>query len=248
MSLIEVYSPRSGRLFAVGDIHGCARELVALLEHLESCSLTTDDTVIFLGDYIDRGPHSRLVIAFLLDFAHRYPSTIFLMGNHEEMLLHALTGERVFVQQYLINGGEQTLRSYGITHLFSPQEVIGRFPPQHLEFIQKLRYGVKIGSYLFVHAGIHPYLPLEEQTGEHILWIRDEFINAHHKHECLVLFGHTPFRDIYTDMPYKVGLDTGLVYGNALTCYEVTQQEIIQVRAGPHPTVFIRTLEQSAVA
>lgn len=242
--LVETLPYKGGRIFAVGDLHGCAHELVSLLDYLEGLPLLPQDQVVFIGDYIDRGPDSRLVISFLLDFAHRYPDTVFLKGNHEEMFLRALTGEPLYVQQFAVNGGEQTARSYGVRRLFAPDAIASAMPESHIHFINSLKHGVQIGEFLFVHAGVDPTVSLDEQGPQSLLWIREPFIEVPHSFGLTVVFGHTPFRDVFLNLPYKVGIDTGAVFGNKLTCLEVIEMRLAQVATGGDGEVLERVLPQ----
>jgi serine/threonine protein phosphatase 1 len=221
------------RLFMIGDIHGCLRELTVLLNHLEQeAAIGSEDLVVFAGDYIDRGPESKQVIDYLLEFKQRHPQTVFLKGNHEDMLLDYLGYEGRGGTVYLVNGGEDTLLSYGAVdseQMSNPKEF---FPQEHLDFFQQLISYFAIGDWILVHAGLSPLAPLEEQDEEDLLWIRDEFIMNIHRFNKTVVFGHTPFENVLLHLPYKIGIDTGLVYGNRLSCVELINQQIFQVASG----------------
>jgi serine/threonine protein phosphatase 1 len=217
-----------GRVFAIGDIHGCPEELVALLKGIDSGS---EDTVIFVGDYVDRGPSARDVIDVLIEFRQRNPTTVFLKGNHEDMMLHFLGMPGHYGDAFLFNGGFATMDSYDIDE---PQleEALELLPPSHVDFLQKLETSYLRPPYLFVHAGVHPLRTLEDQEAEDMLWIRQEFIANPHDLGHTVIFGHTPMRDVMLDLPYKVGLDTGLVYGGKLSAVEFTEARCFQVSRG----------------
>lgn len=225
-----ILSDVPGKLFAVGDIHGCCEEVSHLLEHLKK-TLTPDDTVIFIGDYIDRGPDTKGVVDTLLLFKEKYPRTHFLQGNHEEMFLGFLDGQTRSGAMFFPNGGKITLDSYGITDL-DPKSVVETLPKEHLNFFRTLERYIITKEFVFVHAGLHPLADLLEQKDKHIYWIRDEFIQNIHKFEKLIVFGHTPYHEVMSHPGYKLGIDTGLVYGNKLSCVELTTKTLYQIAKG----------------
>ena len=233
MGLLREVEPSSGRLMAIGDIHGCLPELSALLAHLEiEEAWGPDDRVVFIGDYIDRGAESRGVVERLIAFKKRFPNSIFLRGNHEEMLLSFLGFEGAHGEFYLRNGGSDTLLSYGLAADQDAVTVRKQIPMAHLEFLRTTEMGVIIGPGIFVHAGLHPLKELEKQTPEDLLWIRDEFVQNIHKFEKTVVFGHTPYWQVFLNLPYKVGIDTGCVYDNVLSALDISGQRILQVKRG----------------
>ena len=205
--------PLTGRLLAVGDIHGCLKPLQQLMHQVTP---QPADQVVFLGDYIDRGPESRGVIDYLLDFRERWPQTIFLKGNHEAMLLDYLAGQERL--RYLLNGGETTLYGY---------REGGRLqiPETHLQFLHSLRLYFETDRYIFVHAGLRPEVATENQSEEDLLWIREEFLSSSYQWGKTVVFGHTPMRKPHLTAD-RIGLDTGAVYGRSLTCCDVEDREI----------------------
>ena len=216
------------RTFVVGDIHGCEDELSRLLDALIP---TAADTIVFLGDYIDRGPAPKAVIDRLLRLRREGPHCVFLRGNHEDMFLSYIGRGGTYGEAFLANGGQATLRSYGMDGK-AAETVADALPPEHLEFLASLRLHYEHGAFLCVHAGIVPFRPLAEQRPEDLLWIRDEFIRSPHPYPQTVLFGHTPHREVLIDLPYKVGLDTGVVYWNKLSCLELGQKRLFQIRRG----------------
>jgi len=219
-----------GRAYIVGDIHGCVQELEVLVAGLP---LQTDDRLVFLGDYIDRGPGSREVVDLLLRLrAEQTCQLTFLKGNHEDMFLDFLGKNGHFGEGFLDNGGQATLRSYRIPYGVTGQEAAESLPPEHLQFFQELETFTVVEQVLCVHAGVNPLLPLGEQHVEEMLWIRQEFLTNPHLLPYTVVFGHTPHRAVRFDLPYKVGIDTGLVYGGKLSCLEVTEKQLYQVAKG----------------
>jgi serine/threonine protein phosphatase 1 len=201
------------RTFAVGDIHGCLDKLISLMGIIDIDP--KKDTLLFIGDYIDRGTQSKEVVDYLINLARRHSSVIFLKGNHERMLERYLDGTDRF--NFLVNGGQATLDSYLKDHSDAEQSLI---PTAHLDFFDNLRLYHETEEYIFVHAGLKPNVPLEEQSEWDMLWIRDEFIYSDFDFGKRVIFGHTPFREPLI-LDNKIGIDTGAVYGNMLSCVEL---------------------------
>lgn len=233
----------SGRTFVVGDLHGCVEELERLLEALQP---TAADTICFLGDYIDRGPSPRGVVERMLRLREEGPSCVFLKGNHEDMFLAYVGYPGHHGEAFLLNGGRPTLASYGLAGL-PPWEIAERLPDAHREFFLSLQTQATFGRFLCVHAGVRPSRPLDEQSEEDLLWIREEFIKATHRFPYTVLYGHTPQREVRLHLPFAVGLDTGLVYGNRLSCLELTRHELWQIARGAR-TATQRTLAREFAA
>jgi len=224
----------NGRLFVTGDLHGCVSELETLLQHIQPAK---GDRFVFLGDYIDRGPHSRQVVDALLDL-HGRPGleTIFLKGNHEDMFLDYIGEPGHGGHGFLPNGGRATLHSYGLAADCSHERLMEVLPGPHLRFFRELGlyYHEPRLDLFCVHAGIRPTRPLEEQETLDLLWIRGDFIHHPHPLPFTVAFGHTPAAEVLFDLPYKVGLDTGLVFGGQLSCLEWSQKLLLQVPRGSH--------------
>jgi serine/threonine protein phosphatase 1 len=201
------------RIFAVGDIHGCLDKLISLMGVIGIDP--KKDTLLFIGDYIDRGAQSKEVVDYLIDLARRQSRVILLKGNHEVMLRLYLGGTDRF--SFLANGGQATMDSYLKGH---SRAVDNPIPDTHLNFFDSLRPYYETDQYIFVHAGLKPNVPLEEQHEGDMLWIRDEFIYSDFDFGKRVIFGHTPFREPLV-LYNKIGIDTGAVYGNKLTCVEL---------------------------
>lgn len=197
-------------IFAIGDIHGCLAKLRALIGKIPIDF--TRDTLLFIGDYIDRGPHSVEVVDYLINFKKRHPGVIFLKGNHEDMLEKYLNGTDRFT--YLLNGGQRTLDSYLNQSTKSDAFPI---PAHHKDFYRSLKLYYETDKYIFVHAGMRPKVQLEFQENEDLLWIRDKFIYTKYNFGKRVIFGHTPLSKPLVESN-KIGIDTGAVYGNVLTC------------------------------
>jgi serine/threonine protein phosphatase 1 len=216
-------------VFAIGDLHGCPEELDALLDHLAPAA---DDTLVLLGDYIDRGPGARPLVERLLRLRTAPCTTVFLRGNHEDMFLDYLGYGGHFGAAFLGNGGVATLASYGIPRDVAGRDAAAMLPPEHLQFMLDLRLTHVCGGFLFVHAGVRPGVPLEEQSEEDMLWIREEFYTRPHALPYTIVFGHTPHREAWIELPYRIGLDTGLVYGNKLSCLDATGRRLLEVKRG----------------
>ena len=194
------------RYFVVGDIHGCYLKLKKLLERLD-WRPGGDDLLIFLGDYIDRGPQSYEVIDTLVDLASRAHNVVTLMGNHEDMFLRFIQGE--IAPSPYDNGLSATVRNFT-----RPGQSLTL---EHMLFLRGLAPYFETDRYIFVHAGLQPGLPLADQRREDLLWIRDDFLQNDHDFGRIVVFGHTPFEQPFL-APGRLGLDTGAVFGGPLTC------------------------------
>ena len=203
------------KIFAVGDIHGCYEKLRKLMDKLPIDMQR--DQLLFIGDYVDRGPSSINVLDYLIDLKKRSPGIIFLKGNHEDMLQKYLDGSDRFT--YLLNSGQQTLDAYLNNRKASEDYPV---PAEHLEFLKALRLYHQTEEYIFVHAGLRDGIPLESQKEADMLWIRDEFIYSDYDFGKRVIFGHTPFKEPLVQVN-KIGIDTGAVYGNQLTCLQLPQ-------------------------
>ena len=201
------------RILAIGDIHGCLDKLISLMDIIDIDP--EKDTLVFIGDYIDRGAQSKGVVDYLLELVERQERVILLKGNHEQMFELYLSGKDRLT--FLANGGDATLRSYGMD-LHSAEA--NRIPNAHIRFFDKLRLCHETDQYIFVHAGLKSNIPLKDQDQLDMLWIRDEFIYSDFDFGKRVIFGHTPFRQPLV-LDNKIGIDTGAVYGNKLTCVEL---------------------------
>ena len=221
------------KMFVIGDIHGCRDKLHLLLDTIDPNP--DRDQLIFLGDYIDRGEDSRGVLDYLLQLKERYVDTVFLMGNHEKMFVDFLAG--VDRALFIYNGGESTLRSY-VERFDDAWHDVGRasddeilnalVPEYHRAFLHELLPYYETENYIMVHAGLRHGIPLEQQSLEDLVWIREDFIFSEEDFGKRVIFGHTPFvRPLV--LPNKIGIDTGAVYGNSLTCLILPDLEFVSV-------------------
>jgi serine/threonine protein phosphatase 1 len=221
--------PDGMRIYAIGDIHGridLLQQLQQLIVEdaatLEPC---VDKVVVYLGDYVDRGMNSKGVIDVLINSPLNGFESTHLKGNHEEQFLEFLENPDIG-NGWMKIGGNATIHSYGVNipsslsrddfdHLQA--DFINALPKSHIDFLNKLELTREIGDYLFVHAGINPYEPLQNQTSEDFLWIRGEFLEAEIEYGVVVVHGHS-----YTGEPAvknnRICVDTGAYASNKLTC------------------------------
>jgi len=203
------------KTFIIGDIHGCLDMLKRLVEKIKWDP--AKDKLIFVGDYIDRGPDPKGVVDYILSLMAESSGIQCLIGNHEVIFLDYIKGKDR--KLFLMNGGMNTLESYAF-HLVDTEDDL--LPPSHKEFFASLKYTIALDDYYVVHAGFRPKVPLEEQDPDDLVWIRDPFIYSTYDFGKRVIFGHTPFYEPLI-MNNKVGIDTGAVYGNRLTCLELPE-------------------------
>ncbi len=210
------------RLYAIGDVHGRADLLGALLGQIDADLRRYSDaeaapTLVFLGDYVDRGLESRRCVDLLLELAARPIETHFLKGKHDAALLSFLAnparGDR-----WLRQGGAETLFSYGVqapANRHSARELARTaealrvaMPAAHLTFFERLKLHVQFGDYLFVHAGLKPGLPLAEQRERDLISIGEPFLKARKEWPFVVVHGHSPVERFYRDAR-RIAVDTG---------------------------------------
>lgn len=221
--------PEGQRVYAIGDVHGRADLLKILLNILQTDALGGDykgrPKLVFLGDYIDRGFQSREVIDILLGDLVSPFDTFFLKGNHEAAMLQFLS-EPGMGPRWVEHGGAETLVSYGVRPprartavdewAMASQELKRQLPREHLQFLMGLQINVRIGDYMFVHAGVRPGVDLDQQSEYDMLWIREEFLNDTRPLGVVVVHGHTPASKPHRDSR-RVGLDTGAYISGQLT-------------------------------
>lgn len=211
------------KIFIVGDIHGCLQMLNRLLDLIPW--RPGRDRLVFVGDCIDRGPHSRGVVDCILGLMRMDPQVTCILGNHEAMLLDYLAG--IDPELYLANRGGTTLREYQFHQTDGRGAVI---PPDHMAFYRSLKPVFELEDYYVVHAGFRPGIEFERQSVEDMVWIREPFISSDCDFGKKVIFGHSPFPRPFL-MENKIGIDTGAVYGNRLTCIELPEERFYFVNA-----------------
>lgn len=207
-----------GKIFAIGDIHGSYRKLSKLLDRLPY--EPGKDRLVFLGDYINRGKETAQVLRLLCELKKQDPRIIFLIGNHEYVLLEGHRRADQGLRPYLrLMGIETTMSSYNSGHNLN-LETLDFMPTKHLQFLKELLPYWENDNYIFVHAGIDPARPLAQNEISSLCEARDSFFADHHDFGKKVIFGHTPF-SLPLVTPTKIGIDTGAVYGNLLTAIEL---------------------------
>ena len=237
--------PAGRRVYAVGDVHGRADLLARLIEDIRSDlskgSFEGRPILIFLGDYVDRGFQSREVIDVLLSEVLSPFETYFLKGNHEAAMLQFLTDPSIG-PRWAEFGGAETLVSYGVrpprtrTSLEdwgrASEELQAVLPPEHLHFLSNLDLSVRIGDYVFVHAGVRPGVPLDQQSEYDMLWIRDEFLTDRKPLGAVIVHGHTPTSAPHRDSR-RVGIDTGAYLSGKLTAARFEHESVEFFATGP---------------
>lgn len=208
--------------YIIGDIHGCLGRIEKLLEIINPHP--ERDRMVFLGDYVDRGPDPKGVVDLLIRVKAEHPATVFLRGNHEEMFLSYLGGDNKLL--FFLNGGGPTLESYGLDMV--EQTGFEDLPEEHRRFYGSLKPYLELKDYILVHAGLRPGVPLEEQDPKDLVWIRQDFIYSEHDFGKTVVFGHT-VQSRPLVMHNKIGIDTGAVYGGRLTCLVLPEEEFVSV-------------------
>ena len=222
-------------VYAIGDIHGCYDQLRQLLADI---ARDADDrakgritSLIFCGDYVDRGPASREVIAALCWLKRYSPLNVhFLKGNHEQIMLDYIA-EPLLAQAWMRFGGIETLRSYGVVppsaddapkaHIVARDDLLEKLPVAHLRFLETLELMAGVGDYAFVHAGVRPGIALADQSPRDLLWIRDEFLECEEDHERIIVHGHSWRDDEPTVLPHRIGIDTGAYETGVLTALRI---------------------------
>lgn len=212
----------------MGDVHGSADRLDALhaaiaadlSERPASAAL-----LIHLGDYLNHGPDSAAVIERLRSDPVAGARTINLIGDHEQMLLDALSGDRAAATDWLHAGGEATLRSWGIDPATPREQWADRLPRIDIAFLQSLVLSHREGNYLFVHAGIRPGVKLAEQTCDDLQRIRQPFLDTERDLGVIVVHGHSS-TGLPTIRPNRIGIDTGAGLGGPLTCAVLEEDRV----------------------
>lgn len=215
------------KYIAIGDIHGCFHSMKALLEKLEPYY---DRQFVFVGDYIDRGPGSKQVVDYLLDFREKV-DCVFLRGNHEQMLLDAFHHNRKDL--WFMNGGRATVESY------EREGIEMKLPDSHIEFYENTRLYYDTEHYFFVHAGLSPARTIadsikDKNEVQEFLWERSHLNAFETPWEKTVVFGHTP-RPKPIQKENMIGIDTGCVFDRVgygkLTAVKLPEEEFLQQTA-----------------
>ncbi len=214
-------------VYAIGDIHGrddLFGQLVARIEADRAAHAHQQCVLILLGDLVDRGPDSDRVIERAIALDERFDGFHCLIGNHEECMMSALTGDQRALRFFARIGGEATIRSYlrddALYNRLDFDELADAFakafPARHQAFLERGENMVRYGDYAFVHAGVSDTLPLDRQKLSDLRWIREDFTASRHDHGAVIVHGHTIFDDV-DEQPNRIGIDTGAFRSNRLT-------------------------------
>ena len=230
------------RVYAIGDIHGCLDETLDLLQRIKADNDYRDECktyLIFLGDVVDRGPNSKGVIELLMNLPYDFAQPLFIMGNHEEMMVRALSGEPQLLPDWLEYGGLSCAESYGIPQsrlLGCDPDTIefilkSAIPEAHIEFLADFLEFVQFGDYLFTHAGIRPGVPLKQQNARELRWIREPFLKFRGDHGVIVVHGHTITEkvDVKTN---RIGIDTGAYKTGRLSALCIEEDHVSYLSTG----------------
>lgn len=219
--------PNGKLVFAIGDVHGRADLLNALLEKVYNYCLARpqmETHIIFLGDLIDRGPDSRGVIESILRIDSNLAKVCLIKGNHEEVFLSMLDGDIRSARVFCNIGGRETLLSYGIDKsLFDEggldllcERAAAYVPAEHQKLLESGLDMIVIGDYLFTHAGTRPGVSISDQKPQDLRWIRSEFLDYEGTFEKIVVHGHSIALEVQ-ERPHRIGIDTGAYRSGILT-------------------------------
>lgn len=218
--------PAGQRVYAIGDIHGRLDLLLPLLAHIRddiSARANADNHVVLLGDLVDRGPYSAETLEYAISHLPSFATFHILMGNHEEAMLRAMdpTEDRA-ENLWLKFGGYETLASYGVPvatlgEELPPVETLCRYiPERHRQFLDNLPDAMRFGDYVFVHAGVRPGVPLEEQNPFDMRWIRNDFLDHKGDMGACIVHGHSISTEADVQAN-RIGIDTGAYRSGTLT-------------------------------
>lgn len=242
----QFFVPSGRRVYAVGDIHGRADLLERLLDDLArdiaQGSFEGRPILVFLGDYVDRGFQSKSVVDLLLSDRLSSFETYFLKGNHEAAMLQFLQDPTIG-PRWAEYGGVETLVSYNVQPprtRTNPEEwehaseqLNKAMSDAHKHFLHNLDLSVRIGDYLFVHAGVRPGVALDQQTERDLLWIREEFLQDRRQCEAVIVHGHTPTSAPFRDSR-RIGIDTGAYLSGRLTAVRLENDKVEFLTAGAY--------------
>jgi len=226
---------RGWRAYAVGDVHGrldLLDQLLAKIEQDVRDRPAKKVLLIFVGDLIDRGPSSAQVVERLRTYSQSNVRTVFILGNHEEVLLRILAGDAELITKWRWFGGTECLSSYGVDTVklaaMSVEEALevvrAAIPKEHVEFLESFDDSCRFGDYLFVHAGIRPGVEIDQQKQSDLRWIREPFLFDETDHGFVVVHGHTirPEVEVRTN---RIGIDTGAYQSGVLTALAIEGPE-----------------------
>ncbi len=231
--------PEGRRVYAIGDVHGrldLFDRLLGMIEADHRARPPAAVDLVLLGDLVDRGPDSRGVVERAMNPPEWARQTT-LMGNHEEIMLHVLDGDRAQLPLWLKVGGREALESWGVDPQMIADGTISEIleaahdaiPVRVVRWLMGLRQSMTIGDYFFVHAGVRPGVPLDRQDKGDSFWIREEFLESSRHHGAIVVHGHSIATEVDW-LPNRIGIDTGAYATGRLTalCLEGEEQRFLQ--------------------
>jgi serine/threonine protein phosphatase 1 len=245
----EPAGARGYRAYVVGDVHGrldLVEDLLAKIHAELQHRPAAKTLLVFVGDLIDRGPQSAQVIERLRTYRRPGIRPVFLLGNHEEVLLRILNGDVQLITKWRWFGGSECLRSYGVD-----PEALGRLsdadalaavrsaiPTEHIRFLESFADSCRFGDYLFVHAGIRPGIELDQQQQADLRWIREPFLQDETDHGFIVVHGHTISEQV-DECANRVGIDTGAYRTGVLTALAIegSHRWLLDTRPSARPAV-----------
>ncbi len=240
MILGEAQISEGLRVYAIGDIHGCVDALRELTDQITddlTASPVDHHKVVFLGDYVDRGPENRAVIDYLIDLNASSHACAFLLGNHDERVLSFIRNPALVWDDMMKWGGAKTLAGYGVVQDAGEEfaSVSKRFadalPQAHVAFLQGLEHSCEIDDYFFCHAGVRPGVSLKDQADHDLIWIRRDFLDHGLPFEKVVIHGHTP-----NDQPEvrsnRINVDTHCYKSGVLTAVVLESNSYRFIKTG----------------
>ena len=228
--------PPGRRVYAIGDIHGCAAQLANLHSKIEDDLARRpigSALLLHVGDYVDRGVDTKGVIARLAE-GSPVPGTemVNLMGNHENTMIEALNGERAAATDWLFTGGRPSLTSYGVDPDSARETWRTSVPDSHMRFLRELKLMHHEGGYVFVHAGVRPGVPLAQQARDDVLRMRQPFLYSEQNFGAVVVHGHSPVKAPVI-RHNRIAIDTGAVFGGDMTCLVLENDQLGFLTAEP---------------
>jgi len=249
---------RSGeRVYAIGDIHGRAdlfSDLIAMIRQDNATRTPARTRIIVLGDVVDRGPDSAALVARLMRYSNASPRFTVLKGNHEQIMLAAISGNTTAAQMWIKYGGATTLMSWGLqedliaeapTHIIMWQ-ARRCIPQETIRWLNQLKLYCRSGDVLFVHAGVRPGTPLRKQDPFDLMWIREAFLDNETLHPFLVVHGHTIVEDGPDIRTNRIGVDTGAYRTGRLTALGLEGDQIWSLSTSGQTFEYATDLEPPA--
>ena len=248
--------PRGHRAYVVGDVHGRLDLLDPMLAMVEADFAERPvrrATLIFVGDLIDRGADSAGVIERLRTYRHPAIETVFILGNHEEVLLRILEGDSGLVDKWRWFGGKECIQSYGadpaefarLGEQDAVEQVRALVPKEHVDFLMGFGDSCRFGDYLIVHAGIRPGVEFERQSQEDLRWIRAPFLDHAGDHGFVVVHGHTIVPEVF-EAHNRIAIDTGAYRSGRLTALVIEGEKRRYLTATASPAAVRSISEQDA--